>query len=67
MYIVKIKGVAKIPDYLQVRDDNFTLICYTRTDRPEKALEKCGLGDKIDKIKELMNQIPFGQVTPIVF
>jgi hypothetical protein len=67
MYIVKIKGVAKIPDYLQVRDDNFTLICYTRTDRPEKALEKCGLGDKIDKIKELMNQIPFGQVTPIEF
>lgn len=67
MYIVKIKGVAKIPDYLQVRDDNFTLICCTRTDRPEKALEKCGLGDKIDKIKELMNQIPFGQVTPIEF
>jgi len=67
MYIVKIKGVAKIPDYLQVRDDNFTLICYTRTDRPEKALEKCGLGDKVKKIKELMNQIPFGQVTPIEF
>ncbi|MFA9212840.1 MAG: fructose-6-phosphate aldolase [Candidatus Methylacidiphilales bacterium] len=67
MYIVKIKGVAKIPDYLQVRDDNFTLICYTRTDRPEKALEKCGLGDKVEKIKELMNQIPFGQVTPIEF
>jgi len=67
MYIVKIKGVAKIPDYLQVRDDNFTLICYTRTDRPDKALEKCGLGDKIEKIKELMNQIPFGQVTPISF
>jgi hypothetical protein len=67
MYIVKIKGVAKIPDYLQVRDDNFTLICYTRIDRPEKALEKCGLGDKIEKIKELMDKIPFGQVTPIVF
>jgi hypothetical protein len=67
MYIVKIKGVAKIPDYLQVRDDNFTLICYTRTDRPDRALEKCGLGDKIEKIKELMNQIPFGQVTPISF
>lgn len=67
MYIVKIKGVAKIPDYLQVRDDNFTLICYTRTDRPEKALEKCGLGDHIEKIKELMNTIPFGQVTPLTF
>jgi hypothetical protein len=42
LYIIKIKGKAKIPDYLQVRDDNFTLIAYTRTDRPEKALEKCG-------------------------
>lgn len=67
MYIVKIKGVAKIPDYLQIRDDNFTLICYTRTDRPEKALDKCGLGDKTEKIKEIMNSIPFGQVTPLVF
>ena len=67
MYLVKIKGVAKIPDYLQVRDDHFTLICYTRTDRPEKALEKCGLGDKIAEIIELMNNIPFGKVTPIHF
>ncbi len=67
MYIIKIKGKAKIPDYLQVRDDNFTLIAYTRTDRPERALEKCGLGDKIEKIKELMNSIPFGQMTKIEF
>ncbi len=67
MYIIKIKGVAKIPDYLQVRDDNFTLICYTRTDRPEKAREKCGLGSKIDEIKELLINIPFGQVTPVSF
>lgn len=65
MYIIKIKGKAKIPDYLQVRDDNFTLIAYTRTDRPEKALEKCGLGASIEKIKDLMNQIPFGIMTKI--
>jgi hypothetical protein len=67
MYIIKIKGVAKIPDYLQIRDDNFTLIAYTRTDRPEKALEKCGLGDKIEKIKELVNAIPYGQMTKLDF
>lgn len=65
MYIIKIKGVAKIPDYLQVRDDNFTLVCYTRIDRPEKALQRCGLADKIDFIKEKMNEIPFGQMTKI--
>ena len=65
MYIIKIKGKAKIPDYLQVRDDNFTLIAYTRTDRPEKALEKCGLGSNIEKVKALMNEIPFGQMTKL--
>ncbi len=65
MYIIKIKGKAKIPDYLQVRDDNFTLIAYTRTDRPEKALEKCGLGNQVPKILELMNKIPFGQMTKL--
>ncbi|HRC92882.1 MAG TPA: fructose-6-phosphate aldolase, partial [Bacteroidia bacterium] len=26
MYLLKIKGTAKIPDYVQMRDDNFTLI-----------------------------------------
>ncbi|MCE2741371.1 MAG: fructose-6-phosphate aldolase [Sphingobacteriales bacterium] len=65
MYIIKIKGKAKIPDYLQVRDDNFTLIAYTRTDRPEKALEKCGLGNQVPQIIQLMNEIPFGQMTKI--
>lgn len=65
MYIIKIKGVAKIPDYVQVRDNNFSLICYTRTDRPERALEKCGLGIHIDYIKELITKIPFGQMTKL--
>jgi hypothetical protein len=65
LYIIKIKGKAKIPDYLQVRDDNFTLIAYTRTDRPEKALEKCGLGNQVPQIIQLMNEIPFGQMTKI--
>lgn len=65
LYIIKIKGKAKIPDYLQVRDENFTLIAYTRTDRPEKALEKCGLGSHISKILLLMNEMPFGQMTKL--
>jgi len=35
-YILKVKGLAKIPDYLQVRDERYTLIFYGRPDRPEK-------------------------------
>ena len=65
LYIIKIKGKAKIPDYLQVRDDNFTLVCYTRTDRPERALEKCGMGEHIELIKQKMEEIPFGQMTKL--
>ncbi len=62
MYIIKIKGKAKIPDYVQLRDDNFTLIAYFRTDRPERALEKCGLTDKTADILKTLNEIPFGKM-----
>ena len=62
MYILKIKGKAKIPDYVQLRDDNFTLLAYFRVDRPEKALQKCGLADKTEKVISIIKDIPFGKV-----
>ncbi len=62
MYILKIKGKAKIPDYVQLRDDNFTLVAYFRVDNPDKALLKCGLGDKEAEIKKLIEELPFGKV-----
>jgi len=65
MYLLKIKGTARIPDYVQLRDDNFTLIAYFRTDRPERALIKCGLEKHQEKIKELIEKIPFGKMTKV--
>ncbi|RFZ85465.1 fructose-6-phosphate aldolase [Mucilaginibacter terrenus] len=62
MYIIKVKGVAKIPDYVQLRDDKFTLLAYFRVDRPEKSLDKVGLGDKHDYIMEIVRDLPFGQI-----
>lgn len=62
MYIIKVKGVAKIPDYVQLRDDSFTLLAYFRADRPEKALRKIGLGDKIEYIMDVVEKTPFGEV-----
>jgi len=62
MYILKIKGTAKIPDYVQLRDDQFTLLAYFRVDRPEKALTKAGLGDKEIEIKKIIDEIPFGKM-----
>ena len=62
MYIIKVKGVAKIPDYIQLRDDQFMLLAYFRVDRPEKALEKCGLGERSAEIMNIIKEIPFGEI-----
>jgi hypothetical protein len=62
MYVLKIKGTAKIPDYVQLRDDTFSLIAYFRLDRPEKALAKQGLAVKQPQIMEFINKMPFGKV-----
>jgi hypothetical protein len=65
MYIIKVKGIAKIPDYVQLRDDKFTLLAYFRLDRPDKSLEKLGLMDKIPYIMSEINDLPFGEIKKI--
>jgi len=62
MYIIKVKGVAKIPDYVQLRDEQFTLLAYFRVDRPDKSLDKIGLADKAEYIMGLVKDLPFGQI-----
>jgi hypothetical protein len=62
MYIIKVKGVAKIPDYVQLRDDKFTLLAYFRVDRPEKSLDKAGLHDQTEYIMNIIKDLPFGQI-----
>ena len=65
MHILKIKGKAKIPDYIQIRDDDFTLKAYFRVDRPEKSLIKIGLEDRMDELLKLIEEMPFGKVLKI--
>lgn len=67
MYIIKVKGVAKIPDYVQLRDDAFTLLAYFRVDRPDKSLEKIGLGERREAIMKLVQEMPFGKIQKIEF
>lgn len=62
MYIIKIKGKSKIPDYIQLRDDSFVLVAYFRTDRPIKRLEKYGLEGKEEALKNLISELPFGKL-----
>ena len=65
MHILKIKGKAKIPDYIQIRDDDFTLKAYFRVDRPDKSLEKMGFGNRMEELLKLINEMPFGKVIKI--
>lgn len=62
-YLLKIQGKAKIPDYVQLRDEQFTLLAYFRLDRPEKALLKIGMADHEEEILAFLHKIPFGKVT----
>ena len=62
MFIIKIKGKAKIPDYIQIRDENFVLISYFRADRPLKNLEKLGLEGKETELGDLIQSLPFGKI-----
>lgn len=67
MYLLKIKGTAKIPDYVQMRDDDFTLIAYFRADRPEKAIAKAGFADKETELLKIIGEIPFGKMQKVEF
>ncbi len=67
MYIIKVKGIAKIPDYIQLRDETFTLLAYFRVDRPEKALEKCGLTVHAEYINGMIKDLPFGKIVKLEF
>ena len=62
MYILKVKGKAKIPDYVQLRDERFVLIAYFRAARPLKNLEKYGLEGKEHAMRELIDTLPFGKL-----
>ncbi len=54
-----------IPDYVQLRDANFTLLAYFRVDRPEKAINKAGFESQLELIKKVIDEIPFGKLHPI--
>lgn len=67
MYIIKVKGKAKIPDYIQIRDENFVLVAYFRADRPLKNIEKFGLGGKEKELEQLIRNLPFGKLQKLTF
>ena len=62
MYIIKVRGKAKIPDYIQLRDQEFVLIAYFRADRPLKNLERYGLEGKEEALATVIAGLEFGRL-----
>jgi hypothetical protein len=62
MYIIKVKGKAKIPDYIQLRDEEFVLIAYFRADRPLKDLHRYGLEGKEMALAGVIAGLEFGKL-----
>lgn len=62
MYIIKVKGKAKIPDYIQLRDEHFVLVAYFRADRPLKNIERYGLAGKEESLAEVIQNLEFGKL-----
>lgn len=65
MYILKVKGKAKIPDFVQIRDDEFTLIGYIKLDNISQGLKKYGLTQFENQILSLINEGDFGKIMKI--
>jgi len=65
MYILKTKGSDKIPDYVQIRDANFSLVAHFKAKSPDRAIFKNGLSFHRIQILELINTIPYGVLTKL--
>jgi hypothetical protein len=67
MYIIRIQGTKKIPDYVQIRDEDFTLIAYFRVNNPTRALTRCNLLDKMEEILAIATNLPYGEMRKLEF
>lgn len=51
-----------IPDFVQIRDDEMTLRAYFRLSQIENGLKKNGLEADYERIKSMLNEMPFGKI-----
>lgn len=66
MYFLKIQGTGKIPDYIQVRDDDFTLIAYFRADRAEMGIRSFNLLNDLKKLLGFIQNLPYGKIEKFI-
>ncbi len=65
-YLMRVKGKAKIPDYIQVRDEQLTLIGYIRPGRDEKLAKIVDDPDLAQALSDHIQSLSdYGRITRI--
>lgn len=65
-YLMKVKGKAKIPDYIQLRDENLTLIGYFRPGRKERLDKIIKDPEQAAKVQSIIDGMEeYGRMTKI--
>ena len=62
MYIIKIKGKAKIPDFIRLRNNKMILLEYFSASRPINRLRKYGLKSSDEEIINYVNGLEYGKI-----
>ena len=64
MYILKTKGTTKVPDYIQLRDENFVLVAHFNAKNYKKNIAQLSVENK-DVIANVIEALPFGELKKI--
>ncbi len=65
-YLMKVKGKAKIPDYIQLRDENLTLIGYFRPGRKERLDKIIKDPQNAEQIQSVIDEMTeYGRMTKV--
>jgi hypothetical protein len=64
MFVIKTKGSDKVPDYIQIRDNNFALVDYVKLSSIEKKLKEI-IPKSYEKYIKIILSAEFGQIIKI--
>ncbi len=69
MYFLKTKGTDKVTDFVEIRDDSFSLIEFIKLSDIHKKIpdliKKYNLQTAAEKIVQLIEATPFGKIEKI--
>ncbi len=61
-YFLKTKGTLEIPDYLQIRDEDFKLIAHCTVKNASFVVGKYSIKITSQDIKKFVQDLPFGKL-----